>query len=534
MKRIELNRGLLVVLAVLLASLIGGCARLPVVYKPREQQTLDRRYVEYPTGFELKLAMANLTAPTAIAFDTDGTLLIAEGGIEGDEPRIFALKPDSATLAVVYPTSRRIPFSPLQPGFQIYGPIGGMTADQHRIFVSHRDKEGRGVITQFGYDGSHKTIVGDLPAEGDFGVTDLVVGPNQRLYFGVGSATNSGIVGLDNIRWLRGKQGYCDQSYTDLELLAVRFITKNPFAGLFGGSDIINTGAFQPFGVSSRAVISKVANGKPSASVCSVPLGGGDFQVEAYGVHLPRGLAFDSSNRLFVSNDGMELRGSRPVQDDPDVLLWIRHGLPPEWWGWPDYSANLLPITDKRFQPPIPIILPTGFPKLVFLIDHRSSELREIDDNVRSYVKATFPPLSGTAKLAFAPGTGPWRRWQGEAFIAQSGDRAPYATSGYPLKAPVGYKVVRVNPESRQVAEFIHNTDFLPASKSKHMSRGAIALERPIDVKMSPTDGSLYVLDFGEVEYKPDGREKIARASGKLFRLTPAAQPPQQGAATQP
>src|SRR5215472_4861191 len=115
MKRIELNRGLLVVLAVLLAGLIGGCARLPVVYKPKDQPTLDRRYVEYPTGFELKLAMVNLTAPTAIAFDTDGTLLIAEGGIEGDEPRIFALKPDAATLTVVYPTSRRIPFSPLQP-----------------------------------------------------------------------------------------------------------------------------------------------------------------------------------------------------------------------------------------------------------------------------------------------------------------------------------------------------------------------------------------------------------------------------------
>src|SRR5947209_5283731 len=244
MSRIELTRGTrlpcksLPALA-LVGSLVllGGCFHGPTIYKGNAQVTIDRRVLEYPAGFDCKLVATGFTAPIALAFDTDGTQFVAEAGVEGEEPRIYAIRPDYS-LAVIYPASRRIPFSPVQPGFQIYGPVGGMVCYQHKLYVSHRDHDGRGVITAFGLDGSHNTIVADLPAQGDFGVTDLAVF-RDRLYFGVGSATNSGIVGLDNLRWLRRHRAFCDQPYQDLELLGLRFNTKNPFAGLFGGSDIL-------------------------------------------------------------------------------------------------------------------------------------------------------------------------------------------------------------------------------------------------------------------------------------------------------
>lgn len=523
MKRNDLRRGIFAGL-LLSMSLLGACARTPLVYKPKDQLTIDRKYVDYPAGFELKQVVANLNSPTGMTFDTDGTLLVVEGGIDGDEPRIYAVKPDNS-LTTIYPVDHRIPFSPVQPGFQIYGPVGGIAAEHRHIYVSHRDKNGRGVITQFGYNGSHKTIVADLPAEGDYGVTDVVIGPKDRLYFGVGAATNSGIVGLDNLSWVRRHPEFCDQSYVDLEMLAVRFVTKNPFAGLFGGSEIVNTAPWQRFGVSDQAHISRAANGKPSSAVCSVSLTGGDFQVEAFGIRLPRGLGFNEVNALYVTNDGMEMRGSRPVQDDPDVLLRVYFGYPPTWYGAFDYSADMQPITDKRFQPPISIIKPSGFPRLVSLIDHKASGLREIDENVQQLVKAKFSPLSGAAKLAFAPGSGPFKRWHGEAFVALSGDRAPFATSNFELKAPVGYKVVRVNVDSGKVEEFIHNTQLLPGSKTGQAGR---ALERPIDVKLGP-DGALYVLDFGEVEYKASGREKVSSGTGRILKLIPTPQP-----ATQP
>ena len=59
--------------------------------------------------------------------------------------------------------------------------------------------------------------------------------------------------------------------------------------------------------------------------------------------------------------------------NDPDVLLWIT---PDTWYGWPDFSADLMPISDPRFQPtPLDLIARTGYPDLSFLIDHESSGL---------------------------------------------------------------------------------------------------------------------------------------------------------------
>jgi len=103
----EIHRGLLA--SVLLAvCFVGACAHAPVIINPRDQATVDRRNVEYPAGFDLKLVMTNLNAPSAIAFDADGTMLIAESGTDGQDPRIFAVKSD-LTTTVIYPTAQRIP-----------------------------------------------------------------------------------------------------------------------------------------------------------------------------------------------------------------------------------------------------------------------------------------------------------------------------------------------------------------------------------------------------------------------------------------
>ncbi len=527
MRRIELHRATanpFKLLPVLLALCsLAGCFHGPTVYKPRDQVVLDRRIVEYPAGFDCKLIATGFTSPVALAADTDGTLFVAEAGLEGDEPRIYAIRPDYS-LTTIYPAARRIPFSPVQPGFQIYGPVGGMVCYQHKIYVSHRDKEGRGIITAFGLDGSHKTIKANLPAMGDYGVTDLAIF-RDRLYFGVGSATNSSIVGLDNIRWLRRHPKFADQSFQNLELLGLRFNIKNPFAGLFGGSDTVNTSPYLPFGVSNQATIRRTLTGDANSAVYSVALTGGDPQIEAFGIHLPRGLVFNEYNWLLVSNDGMEMRGSRPVKSDPDVIVRVIHGGgTPTWFGFPDYTSDMQPVTDPRYQPPAELLTASGIPKVTFLIDHDASDLRPPTPS--TLLKAKFPSLSGAAKMDVGPTAGPFSKWRNELFVALSGDRAPYATSGYPLVAPVGYKVVRVNLDTGKVEDFVHNTQYLPASKLPRST--AMAIERPVDVKISPDGAAMYVLDFGEIQYKPDGRQKIYRGTGKLLMLLPAPAPTTQ------
>ncbi|HEV8290716.1 MAG TPA: hypothetical protein VGP94_02280, partial [Tepidisphaeraceae bacterium] len=75
-------------LAMLGIGLLSGCAGGPRVVLPELQSTIDRKIVEYPAETEFRPYIEGLTAPTAIAFDPNGTLLIAEGGYDGHRARI--------------------------------------------------------------------------------------------------------------------------------------------------------------------------------------------------------------------------------------------------------------------------------------------------------------------------------------------------------------------------------------------------------------------------------------------------------------
>jgi len=252
----------------------AGCRVGPEVLK--NQASIDRAVVEYPAGFELRTHVRGLTAPTAIAFDADGSLLVAESGIDGNEPRVFGIRKDGSMFDV-WPRGRRLP-ALLARGFKMYGPIGGMVATGGKVFVTHRDENGRGRVTAFSYDANTppQTIVGDLPAQGDYGITDIAVHPNGRLYFGVGAATNSGVVGLDNLQagWVKQHPRVCDIPYIDIKLNGFRFDTGNPFASIFGGKDVAVTGPFQPFGLSDqsgipRPPLGRATNERPTAAIYS-------------------------------------------------------------------------------------------------------------------------------------------------------------------------------------------------------------------------------------------------------------------------
>lgn len=500
----------------LLLLLLTGCAGGPRVLSVEQQVLIDRRVVEYPANTELRPYIEGLSAATAMCFDTDGTLLVAEGGYNARTPRIIAFKADGS-MQTIYPRGRRLPFGLGRDPLDMRGPIGGMVADRGRIFITHRDPEDRGVVTAINADGTFRTLVGGLPARGDHSVTDIAINPlNGRLFFGVGTATNSSVVGIDNQRWLKQYRTFHDRPSMPTYLLGRRFDTPNPFAGIFGGSDIAVTAPFQAFGSSNETYIRAASDNKPTGAIYSVDPNGGDLRVEAHGIRNPVGMRFSELNSLFFTNQGMKLRGTRPVQDDPDVMLrWVQS----QWYGWPDFSANLLPIYDQRFQPKKPeLIIRSGYRDLSFLIDHERSSLQAPSPN-SNLLAAEFKPLSGAAKFDFAPAAGPFSRLrQGGlvAVVALWGDRAPYDNSGQKLIGPQGYRVVQVNIDDRAVKDFVRNTREWPKSKidAKH------ALERPIDVKFGP-DGGMYILDFGRMKMRGAGEEAIG-GTGRIFKLTAA------------
>lgn len=494
------------------SALVVGCGRGPGLVPDAQRQTIDRSLVEYPSGYQLQTIVRNLTAPTALTFDQDGSLIIADCGLN-DRPRIIAYRANGVTEDI-YPRKLTLPFGIAGDKLELYGHIGGMVAYNGKLYVFHRDQARRGVITAFDLaTGVPQTVVADLPAEGEHGVLDLVLNRyDGRLYFSIGSATNAGVVGLDNWNqgWVSDHPQACDIPAVPVKLLGYRFDTPNPLSGLFGGSDLAVTAPFQPFGSSNKTLIPPV-NGKPTAAVYSVSPAGGDLRLEAHGIRCARGLAFNDFGRLYATNEGMQLRGTRPVKDDPDSLLRIIRNT---WYGWPDFSADLDPITDLRFQPPTEMIIKTGYPELAFLIDHQTSGLLRPDKG--TLLQGTFAPLSGAAKLDFVPASGPFRSYYGSALVALAGDTAPLATSGYPLLGPVGYKVVQVDVDNHQTRDFVYNTQRAPASLT---GKNPDALERPYDVKFGP-DGSLYIMDLGRLEFK-DARIVPVNRTGKILKLTP-------------
>jgi glucose/arabinose dehydrogenase len=500
---------------------LSGCAIGPHVLPLSEQTIIDRQFTEYPSGFELKPYIVNLECPTGFCFDEADNIIVAEGGIDGDEPTVFGIHPDG-TRFNIYPTGTRIPI--FHPGFHIYGPIGGIVYYDGRIIVSHRDKDDMGVITSFGYDGSHKTVVAGLPAQGDFGVTDLAISPiDGRLYFGIGAATNSGVVGLDNFEegWVDKHPNACDLPLQQINLLGYRFGAENPNASIFSPS-ISVTVPFQPFGVSDIIQILAVAFPveKPTGAILSVSPDGGDLRAEAWGVRNPVGVAIDDYNSIWITDQGMELRGTRPIANDQDALYQIvTRGT---WLGWPDYSRSGDPVSLQQFQPPPELLRGTGYPNVRAIIDQAASHLQPPD---KSQLRALFQNQSGAAKIAFFPPMGPFHKtpFEGELLVALWGDRAPFSTGGDPLPEPrPGYRVVRVKMDSRDphdsVKDFIFNTDGMPASQLAGASGNAI--ERPIDLKFGPT-GILYILDFGKARMK-HGHLKTSDRTGKILILVPA------------
>lgn len=506
---------------VLLAAVVsaGGCGSGPRVLGPDERQPIDRKLVESPSGFDLEVYADGLTGPVSMAIDGDGNTIVAESGADGSEPRIYGFTPDRVKFDV-YPFDKPLlPFAKRK--LRLYGPVGGIQFHKGSLYVSHRDENDLGVITALDYKGGHRTVIAGMPAQGEHGLTGLAISPvTGRLFFGIGSASNSGVVGPDDFAmgWVKDHPEVHDVPYTptqDLVLWGRRMNSANPLA-LWLMPDIVVTAPFQRFGSSLDTRIKGATANNPrcNSAILSCQLDGGDLKVESFGIRLPRGLGFrpNSAEALYFTNQGMEPRGTRPVNNDPDSFLRQYPG----YYGFPDYTTHLQPVTDPQFQPPEWLIVPSGYRDLAATINEKMSGTG-LPPAQETAVFGVFPSQSGAAGFDFLPNAGPFREYGGSAIVAMFGDRSPWATSGQKLQARVGSKLVRVDPDRRQVRDFVKNVT--PGPGSANGSSGP-QLERPVDVKMGP-DGALYILDFGQMRVK-NGKYDVKSGTGRIFRLIPS------------
>jgi len=396
-------------------------------------------------GYTIEVFAQGLNAPVSMVFDENDDIIVGESGELDGNARVMRLTEDG--------------YEVVAEGFNV--PLTGVNILNKDIYVSHS-----GVVTVIKADGTRRNILTGLPSMGDNKNSQVVFGSDGKMYFGQGSATNSGVVGLDNF-WVLQYPYFHDFPAEDIKLIGQNFVSYNLLS--YSPNDYAFTGAFRSFGLPNRPNATVYGSLRPTSCIYRADIDGSNLEVYAWGITYPYGVNFDRFNRLYTTNNGYDDRGSRPIKDALDEFLLIEQGV---WYGFPDYTAGL-PVTLPQFKPdvgPQPEFLmaehPMFPPKPLTMIEPHSG-VRGFDFNYNS----NFGPY-------------------GDAYIAESGSISPVTTAGYPLPG-VGRRIVRIDMNTGSTSVFAINRSGLGASFT-----GGGGFERPWDVEFGP-NGAMYVLDYG-------------------------------------
>jgi glucose/arabinose dehydrogenase len=407
-------------------------------------RTLSPDEISVPPGYEVEIFAQGLETPVGIVFTNDGDLLYAESGYTTGNPRVIRISNGQ--------------FDVIAEGFPV--PITGINIINEDIYVSSR-----GVISVVKLDGSRRDIIRGLPAFGDYANNRVTFGPDGKIYFGLGTYTNSGVVGLDN-DWIFERPDLHDNPGAYILVHGINYETEDVFIPAQGRT---LTGAFKPFGVPNSRNIEVVDSRlKASGSILRANPDGSDLELVAWGLRNPVQLNSDGFNQLYLTNQGYENRGSRPIANALDEIYILNPGA---WYGWPDYTAGL-PVNQPRFTPEggeMPAKLLAGIP------------------SVPPRPVAVFP--SEAHIMGFDFNMNPSFGVVGEAYVAEFG-YIRYRTSGELVRSGYGHRISKVDVNYGEVTNFAINKTGFPAYSPYEGGLG-----RPTDVRFGP-DGAMYISDF--------------------------------------
>lgn len=450
-----------------------------------------------PPGYKIEAVAEGLNFPTGVTFDDQGRVYVLEAGYSYGEvwakPRLLKVVARDVVDVVARGGN---------------GPWNGVTFHDGNFYIAEGGEERGGRILKLSPDGTMTAIVEGLPSLGDHHTNGPVVGPDNYLYFGQGTATNSGVVGTDNYHfgWLVRHPEFHDIPGQDVVLAGVNYETRDPlhpvsdsrwyqrvFPSIFATGAMAVTGAYSSFGSPTHP--GQVIKGQVpcTGAIMRVPLAGGPLELVAWGLRNPFGLAFSPDGKLYATENQFDVRGSRPVFGAGDLLWQIEPG---RWYGWPDYFAGQLINNPDRFG------APGRYPP---------TRLFASEPGIPPKPVARFGVHSSADGFDFCRERGFGN--VGDAFVAEFGDMAPQTGK---VEAPVGFRVSRVEPDDGVIHPFAVNKGPMDAPASK---LGTGGLERPIAARFDPSGKELYVVDFGVMLTGPKGVKPL-EYTGVLWKIT--------------
>jgi glucose/arabinose dehydrogenase len=451
--------------------------------KREPARTASTEAIALPPGYRIEAVASGLTFPTAVTFDDKGNLYVIESGYSYGEiieqPKLLRIEKDGKSTLVAKGSNN--------------GPWTGVVFHQDNFYIAEGGVAEGGRILKVTPNGIITSLITDLPTFGDHHTNGPAI-KDGYIYFGLGTATNSGVVGNDNAKfgWLGRHQSFHDIPCEDITLNGINFATDNVLT-TDQQKDKANTGAYSPYNTPTSA--GQVIKGKVpcSGAILRMPLSGGKPELFAWGFRNPFGLNFSPAGNLFITENGFDDRGSRPVWGAGDVLWEVKQG---QWYGWPDFSGGKPINRDEEFKVPgkkpvQPVLAkyPNQPPQPAAILGvHSSSNGFDFSTNA-----------------AFGH--------QGQAFIAQFGDMAPEVGK---VLSPVGFKVIRVDVQTGAVEDFAVNKGKKNGPASWLKSGG---LERPVSVKFDPSGKSLYVVDFGIMKMAKNKTLPQVK-TGMIWRIT--------------
>lgn len=483
--------------------------------------------IALPAGMQIEAVATGLSYPVDVTFDDNGNTYLAEAGghtygtkpANAPEARILQLMPDGSQKVLydkVVPIDNiRSHASSADMEEGLIPPVTGVTYHEGKLYIAHRSRYSTYDLATKEF----KTIVNGLPSWGEF-LNAKPIFKDGKMYFFLSTQGNSGV---QEKHWVKvmdifNKPDVHEIPGEDVTLTGQNFWVPTEKVKLVG-ADSVETGVYVPLGHKTEP--GQVIKGEQicNGAFFSCNPDGSNLERIAWGLRSSFGYRFSLDGRLITTMNSANPMPPRGLYFDYEPVYEV---VQEEWYGWPDYYSGI-PITDERFGA-------KKEDRKFALTEETHRRLLKGKDKPRQPV-ALLPVHSAAEGMVF--GNSGFGVPEQDILVAEFGtiisffkgnEFHPKLPKGVPTEenAPPGvqynwpgFKVQQVNLTTGQATDYIYNKNNLPAS-----AKGTGGLERPIQLEWGK-DGSLYIVDFGVVEFEDSGMNAYP-FTGVLWKVTKA------------